>query len=139
VEPKQSVKLLTDQNEILGGFVLTVQKQLAYDETEVVVGVTSANNMLKDGEFVAAIISLPREEAVKVVPSSSILRTSEGIFVYAAKDQAYLRTAVKVGSESDNSIEITDGLDAGDHVVTKPVETLWLIELRATKGGGHCH
>jgi hypothetical protein len=139
VEPKQSVKLLTDQNEMLDGFVLTVQKQLAYDETEVVVGVTSANNMLKDGEFVAAIISLPREEAVKVVPSSSILRTSEGIFVYAAKDQAYLRTAVKVGSESDNSIEITDGLDAGDHVVTKPVETLWLIELRATKGGGHSH
>ena len=36
-------------------------------------------------------------------------------------------------------VEITDGLLAGDQVVTKPVETLWLIELRATKGGGHSH
>jgi len=36
-------------------------------------------------------------------------------------------------------VEIVDGLLAGDAVVTKPVQTLWLIELRATKGGGHSH
>ena len=28
---------------------------------------------------------------------------------------------------------------AGDQIVVKPVQTLWLIELRATKGGGHSH
>jgi multidrug efflux pump subunit AcrA (membrane-fusion protein) len=44
-----------------------------------------------------------------------------------------------VGSEADGWVEITDGLLAGDQVVTKPVQTLWLIELRATKGGGHSH
>jgi hypothetical protein len=27
----------------------------------------------------------------------------------------------------------------GDTVVTRPVQTLYLIELRATKGGGHSH
>jgi multidrug efflux pump subunit AcrA (membrane-fusion protein) len=46
---------------------------------------------------------------------------------------------VKTGSEADGKIEITDGLFQGDQVVAKPVETLWLIELRATKGGGHSH
>lgn len=139
VEAKQPVKLLTDGNEILDGFVVAVQKQLAYDETEVIVGVTSASAKLKDGEFVAATITLPRVTAVTVVPKSSLLRTSGGTFVYVTNGDAYYRTAVKVGSESDNKIEITDGLFAGDHVVVKPVETLWLIELRATKGGGHSH
>lgn len=139
VESKQPVKLLTDRNEMLDGFVVAVQKQLAYDETEIVVGVTSAGTKLKDGEFVAATITLPRDEAVTVVTKSSLLRTSEGTFVYVTNGNAYYRTAVKVGSESDNKIEITDGLFAGDQVVTKPVETLWLIELRATKGGGHSH
>ncbi len=139
VKSKQPVKLLTDGNEILDGFVVAVQKQLAYDETEIIVGVTSASAKLKDGEFVAATITLPREKAVTVVPTSSLLRTSEGTFVYVTNGDAYYRTAVKVGSESDNKIEITDGLFAGDYVVVKPVETLWLIELRATKGGGHSH
>ncbi len=74
-----------------------------------------------------------------VVPQSALLRTSEGTFVYAVNGDAYFRTAVKVGTEADGWVEITDGLLAGDAVVTKPVQTLWLIELRATKGGGHSH
>ena len=54
--------------------------------------------------------------------------------------QAYFRTAVKVGAESEALIEITDGLLAGDQVVTKALATLWLIELRATKASaGCCH
>lgn len=139
VEPKQPVKLLTAANEIIDGFVVAVKKTLAHGENEIIVGVTSAGTKLKDGEFVAATITLPREEAVTVIPSSALLRTAEGTFVYAINGGAYYRTAVKVGSESDGKIEITDGLFAGDQVVTKPVETLWLIELRATKGGGHSH
>jgi len=52
---------------------------------------------------------------------------------------AYLRTAVKTGAEADDQVEITDGPSAGDRVVSTPVQALWLIELRATKGGGHSH
>jgi len=139
VEPKQPVKLLTVDNETMDGFVVAVQKTFAYGETEIVVGVTNAGTKLKDGEFVSATITLPREEAVTVVPSSALLRTSEGAFVYTVNGEAYYRTAVKTGNETDGKIEITDGLFQGDQVVVKPVETLWLIELRATKGGGHSH
>jgi hypothetical protein len=46
---------------------------------------------------------------------------------------------VRTGAESSEYIEITDGLYAGDIVVSNPVEMLYLIELRATKGGGHSH
>jgi hypothetical protein len=135
----QPVELLKSTNAPLGGVVLAVQKALALGESEIVIGVSNATTALQPGEFVPARINLPREEAVPVIPQSALLRTSEGTFVYAVNGDAYFRTAVKTGSEADGWVEITDGLIAGDQVVTKPVETLWLIELRATKGGGHSH
>lgn len=139
VRPQQPLKLLTAGKDVLDGIVVAVQKTPALGETEVVVGVTSAADKLEDGEFLTAVVSVPREEAVVVIPASALLRTSEGTFVYVAGQNAYRRTAVKPGSESDGKIEITEGLSAGDRVVTSPVQTLWLIELRATKGGGHSH
>lgn len=138
VEPKQSVKLVTAQKEVLEGFVVKVQKQLTQAEAEVIVGVTTAST-LKDGEFVNATISIPRDTPVTVIPSSALLRAAEGNFVYVVNGGPYLRTPVKLGSEAEGKIEVTDGLYAGDQVVAKPVETLWIIELRATKGGGHSH
>ena len=133
------VQIFKDTNRPLAGVVLGLQKALALGESEIVVGVSNASAALKAGEFVPARINLPRDEAVTVVPQSALLRTSEGTFVYAINGDAYLRTAVKVGAEADGWVEITDGLLAGDQVVTTPVQTLWLIELRATKGGGHSH
>lgn len=139
LKPGQPVQLLKSTNTTLAGVVVAVQKALALGESEIVVGVSNAATALKSGEFVSAIINLPRDESVAVVPRSAVLRTSEGAFVYAVNGDAYLRTAVKTGSEADGWAEITDGLLAGDQVVTKPVQGLWLIELRATKGGGHSH
>lgn len=135
----QPVELLKSTNASLGGIVLAVQKALALGESEVIVGVSNATAALKPGEFIPARIKLAREEAVPVIPQSALLRTSEGSFVYAVNGDAYFRTPVKAGSEADGWVEITDGLLAGDQVVTKPVQSLWLIELRATKGGGHSH
>jgi multidrug efflux pump subunit AcrA (membrane-fusion protein) len=139
VRAGQPVQVLKGTNNALGGVVLAIQKALALGESEVVIGVSNATTALKPGEFVPARINLPRDEAVAAVPQSALLRTSEGTFVYAVNGDAYFRTAVKVGAEADGWVEITDGLLAGDQVVTKPVQTLWLIELRATKGGGHSH
>jgi len=139
VKAGQTVQLFKETNSPLGGVVLAVQKALALGESEVVIGVSNATSVLKSGEFVPARIDLPRGEAVASIPLSALLRTSEGTFVYAVNGDAYIRTAVKTGAEADIWVEITDGLLAGDQVVTKPVQTLWLIELRATKGGGHSH
>lgn len=133
------VQIQTRTNESRAGVVLAVGKVLSLGESEVIVGLTNATDKLKPGDFLAAVITLPREESVTVIPRSALLRTVEGTFVYAVNGDAFFRTAVKVGSETDDLIEITDGLFAGDTVVTKPVETFYLIELRATKGGGHSH
>ncbi len=138
-KPGQPVQVFKDTNSPLGGVVLAVQEALAFGESEVVIGISNATVALKSGEFVSARINLERDAAVASVPQSALLRTPEGTFVYAVNGDAYFRTAVKVGSEADGWVEITDGLLAGDAVVTKPVQTLWLIELRAVKGGGHSH
>ena len=82
---------------------------------------------------------MPKSTPVTVIPSAALLRTIQGTYVYTVNGDAYYRTAVTTGGSAGGKIEITDGLYAGDQVVAKPVETLWLIELRATKGGGHCH
>lgn len=90
------------------------------------------------GDFVSlALNTAPR--TVLTIPRSALLDSATGLFVYVVNGEFYLRTAVKVGARSAEFIEITDGLYAGDSVVVTPVEQLWLIELRLTKGGGHSH
>lgn len=133
------VEVHTRSNGVFHGVVLDVHPELAIGESEVVIGVSNATTQIKSGEFLSATITQPRDQAVTVIPRSALLQTSEGAFVYAVNGDAYFRTAIKVGSQADGLVEITDGLLAGDAVVTKPVETLYLIELRATKGGGHSH
>jgi hypothetical protein len=135
----QPVQIQSRSNELLAGVVLAVERAFLLGENEVIVGLTNATHKLKPGDFLAAVVTLPREASVTVIPRSALLRTSEGTFVYTVNGDAFFRTPVTVGSEADDLLEITDGLLAGDQVVTKPVETLWLIELRATKGGGHSH
>lgn len=90
------------------------------------------------GEFVTISVGADSTTAL-AVPTSALLETATGTFVYVANGQFYLRTPVKVGVRAADFIEIADGLYAGDVVVTTPVNQLWLAELRLTKGGGHSH
>lgn len=89
--------------------------------------------------FLQATVMLPEVKGAVVVPEGAVLRTAEGTFVFAVNGEAYQRTAVITGAQANGLVEITDGLLEGDSVVTKPVEALYLIELRAVKGGGHSH
>ncbi len=139
VKAGQPVQVFDSTNNRLSGVVLAVQKALALGESEVIIGISNATAALQPGEFLAARIQLPRDDTVTSIPHSALLRTSEGAFVYVVNGESYLRAAVKVGTETDGWVEITDGLLAGDQVVARPVQTLWLIELRATKVGGHSH
>ena len=139
VKTGQPVEVGKTTNSAVSGVVVAVQKALALGESEVVVALSNGPAPFKPGEFLPAVISIPRNEPVLAIPQAALLRTAEGTFVYALNGDSYFRTAVKAGAEADGWVEITDGLLAGDQVVTKPVQALWLVELRATKGGGHSH
>lgn len=92
----------------------------------------------KIGDFIElALVETSR--AVLTVPRSAILDAATGTFVYVVNGANYLRTPVMLDSSAGDYVEITDGLYAGDVVVTTPVNQLWLAELRLTKGGGHSH
>jgi hypothetical protein len=41
--------------------------------------------------------------------------------------------------ETPDRVEVSGGLYEGDTIAVRPAERLYLIELRATKGGGHSH
>jgi len=135
----QPVQIATKAGESFGGVVLGVEKALAIGDGEVLIGVTNSGARLKPGEFFSVTVSIPRTGAMTAIPRSAVLRSAEGNFVYKQNGDAYLRTAIKTNAEAEGFVEVTDGLRTGDIVVSKPVEKLWLIELRATKGGGHAH
>lgn len=139
LEPRQIVKVATPDGQSLEGFVISTQNNLAQGEIEVLIGIPHASDKLKEGDFVAATIIIPRKNPVITIPRSALLSTIENTYVYTVNGDAFYRTLVQVGNETENEVEIVDGLFVGDQIVTKPVETLWLIELRATKGGAHCH
>ena len=45
---------------------------------------------------------------------------------------------MKVGAANEQSVEITDGLYAGDEIVAAPVMSLWMAELQVLRGGKAC-
>lgn len=125
----------------LTGVVLRVHRAdtAQAGRVEVLFQLTDPEAQLSAGSFVHIAASGHVGDAAMIVPPSALLETAYGPFVYAANGGRYLRIAVRVGVRTPDAVEILDGLYPGDEVVTQPVETLYLIELRATKGGGHSH
>lgn len=108
------------------------------DKVEALIEIPDPAHRLPIGVFLKGHAQ-PGKTLKKVVsiPRSAVLDTAQGKFVYIAKEESYLRTPIKTGNADQIAIEITEGLQAGETVVVAPVEKLWLIELRLTKGGGH--
>ena len=112
----------------------------AVNSVEAILQIPDPLNALKIGEFVSgSVVESDAEETVLTIPRSAVLETATGKFAFIQNGDYLLRTAITTGAENADYAEITDGVYAGDVVATNPVETLYLIELRATKGGGHSH
>lgn len=90
------------------------------------------------GTRLTAIFRTPAGDPVPAVSSAALLKTAEGDFVYTVNEQFFLRTPVKVGAKNKDLVEITEGLYAGDQVVTSPVNSLWMAELQILRGGKAC-
>lgn len=73
------------------------------------------------------------------VPAGALLRSAGGTFLYVKRGSDFQRVPVQAGSVTDGWVEIVEGIRPGEVVAATAVESLWLIELRLTKGGGHSH
>jgi len=98
----------------------------------------STESELPVGTSMKAVVSHPEGEAVAAIPASALLKTAEGTFAYTVNGNFFVRTPVTVGASNDQLVEITDGLYAGDQVVTTPVMSLWMAELQVLRGGKAC-
>lgn len=95
-------------------------------------------NPITNGELPFVLFELSGYEASAMIPKSALLKTSSGTFVYVPNGRYFFRTAIKIGKENRDAIEVLEGLYPGDEVVSSPVMTLWLAELQAIKGGVSC-
>lgn len=98
----------------------------------------SSSSALSHGEFGDVTVSVPGEKASLVVPREAVIKATNGNLVYVVNGNAYTLTWIDLGAEADGWVEVADSLFAGDRVVTRGVMDLWLVELRAVKGGQGC-
>lgn len=109
-------------------------------KAEALLELPDPDQSLAVGAFVEAeapIGSAPQK--MLSIPHSALLETSTGTYAFVQNGGFLLRTEIKTGARSKDTIEVTEGLYEGDTIAVKPVEALYLIELRTTKGGGHSH
>ncbi len=111
---------------------------LASRRHEVLMELNDADNRFPVGSLLEVVFSSEHSHPALTVPDSAVIRGADGSFVYAANGGHFVRTSIKTGAQADGWIEITDGLYAGDTVVARAVDSLWLIELCALKGGSPC-
>ena len=111
----------------------------AIQTVEALLEIPDTSNSLAVGASVRTTFHHGGRQSVMAIPRTALLKTAEGDFVYAQNGKHLLRTPVQVGTVNADWVEIRDGLLEGDAIAGNKTETLWLTELRATKGGGHCH
>ena len=136
----QAVALATKDGRSSNGKLIRVdgQGRSAGGQAELIVEIAGTEHEYPRGTSLTATFSTATGETGTVIPCSALLRAAEGNFVYVMNGEHLTRTEVKAGVESDDFVEIIDGLYSGDKVAVKPVQTLWLTELRFVKGGAAC-
>lgn len=82
------------------------------------IAIDSPGDVLRTGMFVEAEIVVAEREAL-AVPVTSIGSSPEGSTVMRVKDGVVERVIVQTGIRDGGLVEVTDGLSAGDTVVTK--------------------
>jgi hypothetical protein len=136
----QAAIVVANGKEELKGKVAAVNRSLekVQGQAEVMLFIEDAGPRLTNGVIVSISVPLGREQSVVMIPRSALLRTAEGDFVYTVSGKQFVRAAIKAGEVSNESVEVTDGLYAGDRIVVQPVMTLWLAELQSIRGGKAC-
>ena len=141
LKPGQMVQLKVDgSKDDHHGKLARVDEQShsALGQAEALVEFADAQQRATAGTFLTATFLIGEPKSALVVPKTSLLTAADGTFVYAVNGEHFIRTKIKTGALTAGFVEVEDGLYSGDMVVVKGVESLWLIELSALKGGKPC-
>jgi len=86
---------------------------------KVTIGLDNPGLKLRPGMTARTEVIQTARTNVLMVPKSAILKGEEGWLVYRISGDTVEKASVGLGVEGDNAFEVTDGLSAGDQVVTK--------------------
>jgi multidrug efflux pump subunit AcrA (membrane-fusion protein) len=131
-----AVKLRSATGALFDGTIAKAVKSVSTNEAEIIIRFAAKNIPL--GSFLQVTAKIESTEPAITIPREALIAGTTETFVYVQNGNAYLRTIVEPGRGNKDSVEIKDGLLEGDHVVTRGALDLWLVELRAVKGGQGC-
>lgn len=104
------------------------------------VEIANAEGELKPGMFARVALQTEVFTEALAVPAAAVQREGEGQVVFVAEDDTtFVRRVVKVGRTMDGWIETTEGLQAGEPVVS---EGAYILKSELAKGSleeGHAH
>jgi hypothetical protein len=137
IKPGQTGRIILADGKTASGIVARIDKaaDAALGDFEIVVH-TIAD--LRAGTTVTAVFESAVAGEVVAVPAAAVMRTAEGEFVYAVNEEHFKRVPVQTGGRNTDSVEITDGLYAGDQIVANQVVPLWMTELQTLRAGKSC-
>jgi hypothetical protein len=137
--PGSSVVLELGADAMATGTLVRIERefQQSLGQAEALIEFAPTKN-LQVGASVPVTFASPETKAEFSVPDASVLQTGDGHFVFVANGRHFTRTRVKPGAHAAGWVEIADGLLSGDIVVTNNIQSLWCIELQATKAGAAC-
>lgn len=135
----QPVNIETDGVTLTGKVAaLNREMEKANGQIEVLLEIDDAQKPLAMGAYVEVVVPTGQQETIVGVPKEAVLKTAEGTFVYTVSGEHLVRSEIKIGEVSNDTIEVKDGLYAGDQIVVSPVMTLWMAELQSIRGGQAC-
>jgi len=108
--------------ELMGAVIaIAPAVDVATNTALVRIRIANAEHQLKVGMFAEARLELAEHPSVLVVPPQGVVKNEEGVFVYVVNGQTAQRTAVKIGLETSDAVEIVSGVTEGQTVLTSSV------------------
>ena len=89
---------------------------------EVLIG--NREGLLRPGMFVEVTIIAERREGVTVVPREAVTERGGRKVVFVLRGQKVSRREVALGLGDDDLVEVRQGLEAGERIVVRGLETL---------------
>ena len=116
------VNLIGHEEEIFPGRVVYLSPNLDENSQSMKVGVDVENrgSHLKYGMFVHGRILEPISESALVIPDSALARFDQDYAVFVVKGpEEFEKRLVKIGLRGKDEVEVNEGLQEGEQIVTK--------------------
>jgi multidrug efflux pump subunit AcrA (membrane-fusion protein) len=123
LQNKQDVKIIMDTlpNQIINGNLMSISPEATTTSRMVPIRIElpkELNNKLRPG-FSAVCSIIVFDKSTIVIPNTSIVKDKNQVYVVDPKNKAHLRD-VKLGYMSKNYVEVLEGLEENDLIISNP-------------------